>query len=252
MPTPLTLPVLSWGDPRADRRALLVHGLGSTGALMWRIGTALADAGWYASAVDLRGHGAAPRALDYSIAAYAADIAATTPDAGGPWDLVIGHSLGGAAAVVASADDETWARRLVLIDPGLVVDGRDAEIVRASQERALADPTEAAVRTEHPDWHPHDIELKARAAREASRFAIAQTSIQNDPWDVRAAAARVRVPVDVLGADPAVYSLFTGEVAEGILAANPLFSLTIVPGAGHSPHRDKPGTTIQMLLEILA
>jgi hypothetical protein len=25
-----------------------------------------------------------------------------------------------------------------------------------------------------------------------------------------------------------------------------------VPGAGHSPHRDKPGTTIQMLLEILA
>ncbi|WP_251048812.1 alpha/beta fold hydrolase, partial [Microbacterium sp. ISL-103] len=88
MPAPLTLPRISWGDPAADRRALLVHGLGSSAALMWRVGTALADAGWHATAVDLRGHGDAPRALDYSVAAYGADLAATTAD-GGPWDAVL-------------------------------------------------------------------------------------------------------------------------------------------------------------------
>jgi len=77
MPAPLTLPRISWGDPASDRRVLLVHGLGSSAALMWRVGTALADAGWHATAVDLRGHGDAPRALDYSVAAYAADLVAT-------------------------------------------------------------------------------------------------------------------------------------------------------------------------------
>ena len=73
MTMPLTLPTTSWGSASATRRALLVHGLGSNGPLMWRFGVALADAGWHATAVDLRGHGLAPRALDYTIAAYAAD-----------------------------------------------------------------------------------------------------------------------------------------------------------------------------------
>ena len=46
MPAPLTLPRLSWGDPHATTHALLVHGLGSNGALMWLYGVALADAGF--------------------------------------------------------------------------------------------------------------------------------------------------------------------------------------------------------------
>jgi pimeloyl-ACP methyl ester carboxylesterase len=65
---------------------------------MWRYGAWLADAGWHATAVDLRGHGTAPRALDYTIDAYASDVLHTAAPDGEPWDLVIGHSLGGAAA----------------------------------------------------------------------------------------------------------------------------------------------------------
>ena len=117
MPAPLTLPRLSWGDPHATTHALLVHGLGSNGALMWLYGVALADAGWHATAVDLRGHGTAPRAVDYSIAAYAADLVHTAAPDGEPWDLVVGHSLGGAAATSASAATPAWTRRLVLVDP---------------------------------------------------------------------------------------------------------------------------------------
>lgn len=231
---------------------------------MWRVGASLADAGWRADAVDLRGHGSAPRALDYSVAAFAADLADTRPsgpgqedapgavDAAGPWDAVIGHSLGAAAAVVASADDAEWTRRLVLIDPGMVVMQRNAEIVRASQERAFDDNRIEVVRAEHPDWHPHDLELKVDAVARASRWAVEQTSVQNQPWDVRDAAARVRVPTHVIAADPAVYSLFTGEVAEGVLAANDLFTMSIVEGAGHSPHRDRPEAFLRQLQAVLA
>ena len=82
MTVAVTLPRLSWGDPAAERRVLLVHGLGSSGALMWRLGDAIAATGAVAVAVDLRGHGDAPRSLDYSVDAYAADLAATLPDGG--------------------------------------------------------------------------------------------------------------------------------------------------------------------------
>ncbi|MGD2203569.1 alpha/beta fold hydrolase [Microbacterium maritypicum] len=252
MPAPLTLPRISWGSPSASRRALLVHGLGSSGALMWRLGDALADAGWHATAVDLRGHGDAPRSLDYSVAAYGVDLAVTLPEGGGAWDAVIGHSLGGAASTVAAASAAEWTRRLVLIDPAIHVDGRDAAIVRRSQERAFADTRLEVVQQEHPHWHPQDQELKVDAVLRASAWAVEQTSAQNQPWDVRAEAARLRVPTHVIGADPAVYSIFTGALADEVLAANPLISLSVVEGAGHSLHRDRPEESVRQLLEALA
>lgn len=252
MAAPITLPRLSWGSPSASRRALLVHGLGSSGALMWRLGDALADAGWHATAVDLRGHGDAPRSLDYSVSAYGADLAETAPDGDSAWDAVIGHSLGGAASTVAAASNPEWTRRLVLIDPAIHVDGRDAAIIRRSQERAFADTRLEVVQQEHPHWHPQDQELKIDAVRRASAWAVEQTSAQNRPWDVRAEAARLTVPTHVIGADPAVYSIFTGDLADEVLAANPLISLSVVEGAGHSLHRDRPEESVRQLLEALA
>lgn len=252
MPAPLTLPRLCWGDPSSDRRVLLVHGLGSSGALMWRLGDALATAGWHATAVDLRGHGDAPRSLDYSLAAYGADLATTLPERGGRWDAVVGHSLGGAASTVAAASVPNWTRRLVLLDPAILVSGRDATIVRKSQERAFADNRIELVREEHPHWHPQDWELKVDAVHRTSAWAVEATSSQNTPWDVRAQAALLEVPTHVIASDPQVYSIFTGQVAEAVLAANPLITLSIVEGAGHSLHRDRPEETVRQLKEALA
>lgn len=252
MPAPLTLPRISWGDPTSDHRALLVHGLGSSAALMWRVGTALADAGWHATAVDLRGHGDAPRALDYSVAAYAADLVATAPDDGGPWDAVVGHSLGAAASTAAAASAPEWTRRLLLLDPAILVDGRDAAIVRRSQERAFADNRIQLVQQEHPHWHPQDWELKVDAVHRTSAWAVEQTSQQNTPWDVTADAARLSVPTHVIASDPTVYSIFTGDVAAAVLASNPLITMSVVEGAGHSLHRDKPEETVRQLREALA
>jgi pimeloyl-ACP methyl ester carboxylesterase len=219
---------------------------------MWRVGDALASAGWHATAVDLRGHGDAPRSLDYTVDAYGADLAATLPEDGGGWDAVIGHSLGGASSTVAAASAPQWTRRLVLIDPAIHVGGRDATIVRKSQERAFADTRLEVVQQEHPHWHPQDQELKIDAVLRASAWAVEQTSAQNQPWDVRAHAARLTVPTHVIGADPAVYSIFTGELADEVLAANPLITMSVVEGAGHSLHRDRPEESIRQLLEALA
>lgn len=218
---------------------------------MWRYAVALADAGWRVDAVDLRGHGVAPRALDYSIAAYAADLAATAPTTGGAWDLVVAHSLGGAAATVASAADADWTRRLVLIDPAIALTDRDREIVRASQEDSFADPSMRAVRKAHPHWHEQDVELKALSAQQASRWAVEQTSVQNAHWDVTDAAIALAVPTHVIASDPEVYSIFRGKPAESVVGTNPRITMSVVAGAGHSPHRDKPEATMTQLLQAL-
>jgi len=165
---------------------------------------------------------------------------------------VVGHSLGGAASTVAAASSPEWTARLVLLDPAILVDGRDAAIVRKSQERAFADNRIELVRQEHPHWHPQDWELKIDAVRRTSAWAVEQTSVQNTPWDVTADAARLTVPTHVIGSDPDVYSIFTGEVARSVLAANPLITMSVVEGAGHSLHRDRPEDSIRQLKEALA
>ncbi|MFT2536325.1 alpha/beta fold hydrolase, partial [Escherichia coli] len=86
-------------------------------------------------------------------------------------------------------------------------------------------------------------ELKARATQRASRWAVEQTSEQNATWDVRAEAAALTVPTHVIGADPAVFSIFTGALAEEVLQ-NPVVTMSVVEGAGHSPHRDRPAETV--------
>jgi len=251
MPTPVSLPRLSWGSAVAERRALLVHGLGSTGALMWRYGVALADAGWRADAVDLRGHGTAPRTLDYTLAAYGADVAATRPDGAGSWDLVIGHSLGGAASVLAAAADPDWTRRLLLVDPAIALRGDDRADIGAGLAAAFDDPTQQAVRRAHPHWHPQDVELKAEASQVTSRWAVEQTTVQNPTWDVTDAALQVAVPIDVIAAG--VGSIYRDTPVEAAVAGNPRFRpAVVISGAGHSPHRDDPDATIASLLSLLA
>lgn len=252
MSTPVILPTLSWGAFHSPRRALLVHGLGSNGALMWRFGVELAALGWHATAVDLRGHGTAPRALDYTLAAYAADLVECRPDAdAAPWDLVIGHSLGGAAAVLAAAAEPEWARRLVLIDPAIVLTSAQREDVRQGQLAQLADPSAEAVRAEHPTWHPQDVELKVQSTLQVSAWAIDQTMAQNPVWDVRSAVGTLPIPVHIIAGDPDVYALVEGELAES-LTAHLSVTLSVVTGAGHSPHRDLPEATMVQLRAALA
>lgn len=250
MTTPVILPLTTWGSATAPLRALLVHGLGSNGALMWRTGTMLSELGWRADAVDLRGHGTAPRALDYTIAAYGTDLQHTRNE-DGPWDLVVAHSLGGAAATWAAANDATWTKRLILIEPAIRLAGRDHRIILASQQRSFADGSVEASMAEHPNWHQQDHELKALSVAQSSHWAIEQTLEQNEEtWDVRAEAARLGVPTHIIGADPSVYSIFTGDLAAEVLA-NPVITMTVVPGAGHSPHRDKPTAYVEQLAEAI-
>jgi len=250
--TILTLSRLHWGRPSSEKRALMVHGLGSSAATCWQIMEGLAEQGWSGTAVDLRGHGSSPRARSYAISDFATDLEATTPDGATSWDLVIGHSIGAASAVVASSRKPSWARRLVLIDPALSLDDSFRMQILENQRLGHLHQSVDEASALYPAWHPLDCELKVQANRAASLFALEHAVFDNDPWDVTEHAKSVSVPTHVLGGEQGLGSMFYGDYATDILAANENFSYEVIEGAGHSVHRDKPAETMSALLAFLA
>jgi pimeloyl-ACP methyl ester carboxylesterase len=232
------LPTLTWGEPGAERRALVVHGLGSDSRTMWRIGEHLANSGWCAIAIDQRGHGRAPRTSSYRIEEYARDILAVPHDE--PWDVVIAHSIAGASVVVASNMEPGFAERLVLIDPALATTPANRDEILANQIRNHRELTVERQRELFPHWHAQDIESSVTAVRAASEFALEHSVLDNPDWDVLALAERITVPTLVVQGDPAVVARYTDEHAARIESANPLVTRTMIPGTGHNVHRDAP------------
>lgn len=121
----------------------------------------------------------------------------------------------------------------------------------AMPRQTWGDPSADAVRAEHPSWHPLDIELKVQSIQEVSRWAVEQTNEQNREWDVRLPALSLDVPIHVSAGDPAVYSLFRGDIVDQLLT-RPSITMSVVERAGHSPHRDDPDQTMRQLWEALA
>ena len=247
----LTLPRLHWGPEDSEQKALIVHGLGSSAATTWQLSEALAEAGWFATAVDLRGHGLAPRGTSYRIEDFAEDLAATTPEGGGGWDVVIGHSIGAASAVFAAHRNPSWAQRLILLDPALELGDATREQVLENQRQGHLHQGVEDIREANPHWHPLDMELKVQAHRQASLWALEHAVFDNNPWNVTTEATALSTPTHVIGADPAAGSMFCNDYAKRMVEANPQMTYEVIEGAGHSVHRDKPADTLQAILRYL-
>lgn len=235
------LPTVTWGDP-GDRRALLVHGLSSESGSWWRLGPALADDGWHVTAVDLRGHGTAARADSYRLADYAGDL----PVEG--WDLVVGHSLGGASTVLA-AQHPGFAERLVLIDPVLEVPAEVWDETIADQVSEL-ELTEESIAALKPHWDARDQDAKLVGVRAVHPDAVTRTFTDDGSWDLVAEATALTVPTLMVSGDPAVFTMLDPATAATV-SANPLVDYVIVEGTGHSPHRDRPEETLTAIREWL-
>jgi pimeloyl-ACP methyl ester carboxylesterase len=228
----MTWPVARWGD--GDGTALLVHGLSSSKEGWWRVGPALADLGYTVVAPDLRRHGEAPASGSMSIDQLATDLLGL----GERWDVVLGHSLGGAAVVRATVRHPSWAGRLVLEDPALVMPDPDAAraILLADFEHPL---TGVAQERLNPTWHPTDCEIKAEAL-EASGPEVVEAAITDNPdWNVVAETASLDVPTLVVGADPERGALVPPALGTSLEDLNDRLTYARVAGGSHSMHRDE-------------
>ena len=228
----MTIPLhtLTWGS--GPKRALLLHGVSSDAGGWWRVGPDVAALGYTVKAPDLRGHGQTPPGDDYRLEAYRDDVLAL----GDAWDLVLGHSLGGAVAMLAQLARSVFAKRLILADPVVEVQDPD-DAMEWLMEPFLNPITEAAIGAAHPRWGAEDVRFKV-AALEATSPEVLRRTIWENHREFKESVDLLDIPTLIIGADPAIETLVTPEMGEGFAARNPNVTFTWIEGAGHSMHRE--------------
>lgn len=120
----LTISGERWGEEAPGRPLLLfLHGGGQTRHSWDRSASRLAEAGWPGITLDLRGHGDSSWAPDgdYSLEAFAADLAAVLDQLDAP-SVLIGASLGGITSLTVVGEGLGTAAGLVLVDVVVAVE----------------------------------------------------------------------------------------------------------------------------------
>jgi len=219
---------------------VLVHGVTSSSRTWWRVGPALAGRGFGVLAVDLRGHGASPRAeAGLAVGDLADDVAETV---GGPVELLVGHSLGALVALELVRRHPGFARRLVVEDPpgassvdwpGLAA-GIEADTARAvTDPEGLGRDLEAA----NPAWPPGEAERRVADLADCDGRAIAAAVRPGVAFDLPALLTTARLPTLMLLAEEALGSNLTGLDRKAAVEALPDGTTRVLP-AGHSLHRE--------------
>lgn len=130
-----TFRVLEWpGADRADRARVFLHGLTATADVWKATIAALGPNRPRCVAFDQRGHGHAPRGdIDYRASAFVDDLIALLDALNLDRPHLVGHSMGGRVAMVATARHPDRFRSVAIVDIG------------PEQWKANADATTAAL-----------------------------------------------------------------------------------------------------------
>jgi pimeloyl-ACP methyl ester carboxylesterase len=251
------------GDP-----LVLVHGAGTSSAIWHRVTPRLADGGRRVVAPDVPGYGGSPAAgPGFALEEVTDDLAAGLQQAGTetPYD-VVGHSMGGAIAILLAARHPERVRRLVLVAPaGLAALPRVAAGLLgavaapfAHARRAVATPLagNALVRrlalagvardgARVPAEHARAVlASSAGATRIGPGLASAATA------DLREALTRVRAPLGLVWGehDPVI----PPRRIEVIRRVRPDVELRVVPDTAHAPMLERPDAFCAALEDVLA
>jgi pimeloyl-ACP methyl ester carboxylesterase len=248
----------SWGRSSGPP-VLLLHGVTSASGIWWRVGPALAAAGYRVIAPDLPGHGrtGAWRGR-FRFRETAADVAAFIDAAGLVIRelAVVGHSWGGMVTAALPAAG-VRPRVLVLLDPPALPLPYLEAMARDPTERRYTDIAEAVavIGAANPGWSEGDLLAKAEGLTQFAPDAALQILLANGDWDGGLAdladpAARDE-PAFFIRGDPAVGGLVPDAAVPAIERRVGAGRLTTLVGAPHSPMRTHLGATVNALLRAL-
>jgi pimeloyl-ACP methyl ester carboxylesterase len=246
----------SWGDPE-NPTLLAAHGIMSDGGVYWRLGPALAAAGWRVIAIDLPAHGGTgPWNGRFALADTATDLVAFIQAENLDVDrlVALGHSWG--AAVVASLPAAGLRpRALILLDPPyLALDGMVA-MTRDPVEHRYDSVQEALANLQAANlgWADGDLEAKALALTRFDPDAASAVLSRNGDWDAGLAALAhpnaTGVPAWILRGEPRSGCLIPDEVVPDLAARVGADHVLTIENASHSPMRtrDPAAATLAIL-----
>src|SRR6202140_3455995 len=153
--------------------------------------------------------------------------------------LLLGHSDGASiAAIYAGGVADHRVRGVAMIAPHFVVEDISVSSI-------------AEIKTAY-----ETLGLKAKLARwhrDVDNAFYGWNAAWLDPkfrgWDISEYLAYIRVPVAILqGADDQYGTIVQVEIAQEECYCP--VDVTIIPGAGHSPHREAPGATLDAISEF--
>jgi esterase len=237
---------------------LIAHGLYGSGRNWGVIARRLADQREVV-AVDMRNHGDSPRFPTHSYPEMAADLAEVIEGLGAPVDL-LGHSMGGKAAMQLALTRPKLIRRLIVADIAPVPYQHDQ--TRNAQAMASLDLTQITTRAEA------DAALAGRIDDPALRaFFLQSLDFRQHPprWKLNLEVLETEMPIIVgwPGTEgsfdhPALF--LTGaespyvrpEYRDVIRTLFPKARFAKIPGAGHWLHAEKPREfeeTVRVFLE---
>lgn len=244
MAAPVRLQTHVW-NPVGGRRALLLHGIVSDGSTWWRLASELADAGWMVLAPDLRGHGRSPAAAAYDLPTLAGDVELL----GSGWDLIVGHSLGGAIAAQLLARPLD-VRTAVLVDPALRFEG--AQDPAREDLRSLTGTLDPAlVRAREPSWDERDVQREVASSALVTPDVVDAVFEQNDPWDLVPQLLTAHARVHVIGADPARGGICDPDLVRSLDGRDRVTS-EVLGGCGHSIHCERPQAVTAAVERVVA
>jgi pimeloyl-ACP methyl ester carboxylesterase len=240
----------------------LLHGLFGAAQNWGAVQKALAAAGHRALALDLRNHGASPHAAAMDYPAMAADVADTLAAAGAQPAAVVGHSMGGKAAMALALARPEAVARLVVADIAPV---RYPPALRGYAEAMRALPLRPGLTRREADA------ALAESVPEAGirAFLLQNLRFDTDPprWRLALDAIAAALPVleDFAGTAPqARYDgpvlVLAGERSDYVRpehharfrALFPAAEFAAVPKAGHWVHAENPAGFLALVTPFLA
>jgi len=103
----------------------------------------------------------------------------------------------------------------------------------------------------NPTWSPEDARIKAEALLKCSADVIRATVYDNPDWNLIAETAAVSIPTTIIGGDPGHGGIMPVTIGEWFVSDSPFISYTMLPGSGHSAHRET-GSYDDYLSTVLA
>jgi N-formylmaleamate deformylase len=250
---------LSWGTEQRERPSvLLLHGITSSASSWVRVGPALADR-YRVYALDMRGHGNSikPAPGNYSLRQTADDALALIDALALERPVLIGHSWGGATALVLASGAESQQpvphlAQVILEDPAYHFGQGDPEIRAAAYTKDIGRPA-AQLRVEitanSPGWTDADIEGKIDALHHVTREAVISVfSEAGHAGNLLPLLSTISVPTLLIRADATLGTTLDETAWQQAQQALPAHSRAIeIQGASHNVHRSQFEACMQVI-----
>ncbi len=232
--------------PSTGAPVLLLHGWGSSAALMQPIADALADQ-WDVLNVDLPGHGKSPAPpVGMGVPEHAALVAELIRTEFTPPVTILGHSNGGRIALYMASEPDyaPLIERLILVSPSGITPTRTwqyhAKKTLASTLKAPFQILPEPLKGHGLDWLRHSLVWKALGSSDYSKLSgpMRETFVKTVTFHLDDAVQRITAPTLLFWGDGDT-AVRRDQMAK-LEARIPDAGLVTIEGGGHYGYLDDP------------